>query len=77
MRTFHKLQKISITHKMIFFIIFGYKVLQWTNYHELSMINISPIVIYMNDTPTTCKVLIVISPKAVINHKIIVEIYVK
>ena len=64
----------------VFLINFGYKVLQWTNYHELSMINIFPIVIYMNDTPTTCKVLIVIhfvSPKAVINHKIIVEIHVK
>ena len=52
-------------------------VLQWTNYHELSMINISPIVIYTKNTPTTCKGLTVISPKAVINHKVIVSLHVK
>ena len=60
---------------MFFLINFGYKVLQWTNYHELSMINISPIVIYTKNTPTTCKGLTVISPKAVINHKIIVKLH--
>ena len=62
---------------MFYKIIFDYKVLQWTNYHELSMINISPIVIYTKNTPTTCKGLTVISPKAVINHKIIVKLHVK
>ena len=47
--------------------IFDYKVLQLTNYHELSMTNISPIVIYTKNTPTTCKGLTVISPKS--SHK--------
>ena len=49
---------------MFYKIIFDYKVLQLTNYHELSMINISPIVIYTKNTPTTCKGLTVISPKS-------------
>ena len=52
---------------MFYKIIFDYKVLQLTNYHELSMINISPIVIYTKNTPTTYKGLTVISPKS--SHK--------
>ena len=52
---------------MFYKIIFDYKILQLTNYHELSMINISPIVIYTKNTPTTCKGLTVLSPKS--SHK--------